>query len=151
MSVQNHQDGGGGFTVRRHFPATAQRLFAAFVEPEKLQHWFVVTGYRTPADRIRVSARPGGRMDAVMVSEADGSEIPFGFEYAVLEPPHRVELRFQDPKESVTVTLTDAPDGGADLTYDFVSWPPPSDEAASRQGVEDMLTLIEDGIHRGVI
>jgi uncharacterized protein YndB with AHSA1/START domain len=152
MSEQQRQDrNGGGFTVRRRLTATAERVFAAFVEPDKLEHWFVVAGYRTPANRIRVSAEPGGRMDAVMVSKTDGSEIPFGFEYPVLDPPHRVQLRFQEPDELVTVSLADSVDGGVDITYDFVSWPAPKNDEAARQGVEDMLDLIEDGIHRGVI
>jgi uncharacterized protein YndB with AHSA1/START domain len=144
-------DRGGGFTVRRRLPATAERVYAAFVEPDKLQHWFVVAGYRTPADRIRVSAEPGGRMDAVMISDTDGSEIPFGFEYAAAEPPHRVQLRFRDPHELVTVSLADLRGGGVDLTYEFISWPAPRDGEDSRRGVEGMLDLIEDGIHRGVI
>lgn len=151
MAGQHHEGPGGGFTVRRHFPATAKRIYDAFVDPRKLEHWFVVHGYRTPADRIRVSARTGGQMNAVMVSDADGSEIPFGFEYAALEAPHRVQLRFQDPDELVTVTLTDAASGGVDLTYDFVSWPAPRNEENSRRGVEDMLDRIEHGIHQGVI
>jgi len=78
----------GGFTVRRRLPTTAERVYAAFVEPAKLEQWFVVPGYRTPADRMRVDARPGGRFDAVMVADVDGSEIPFGFEYGDLAPPH---------------------------------------------------------------
>jgi uncharacterized protein YndB with AHSA1/START domain len=149
--VQQQESGGGGFTVRRRFPASAERVYAAFVEPDKLEHWFVVRGYRTPADRMQVSAEPGGRVDAVMISESDGSEIPFGFEYGVLEPPHRLQLRFKDPRELVTVALSDAPEGEVDLTYHLISWPAPQNEESSRQGVEGMLDLIEDGIRRGVI
>lgn len=144
-------DAGGGFTVRRHFDATTERLYAAFVEPRKLEQWFVVPGYRTPADRMRVDARAGGRMEAVMVSEADGSEIPFGFEYTELDPPHRVVLGFAEPRERVTVTLTAGPGGSAELTYDYVSWPAPADPDASRRGVEDMLDLVEAGVERGTI
>jgi uncharacterized protein YndB with AHSA1/START domain len=73
---------GAGFTVRRRLPAPATRIYAAFVEPDKLAQWFVVDGYHTPADRIRADATTGGRMQAVMVADADGSEIPFSFEYA---------------------------------------------------------------------
>jgi hypothetical protein len=60
-------------------------------------------------------------------------------------------LRFDQPAEQVTVTLIDAGDQGADLTYDFVSWPGPTDEDAARRGVEDMLDLIERGIHHNTI
>jgi uncharacterized protein YndB with AHSA1/START domain len=151
MSDTEHQDDSGGFTVHRRFNATATRLYAAFVEPSKLEQWFVVPGYRTPAGRMRVDARPGGRMEAVMISDADQSEIPFGFGYAEADPPRRVALRFESPSELVTVTFDDAPDGTAELTYEFVSWPGPADVDASRRGVEGMLDLIEAGVERGSI
>jgi uncharacterized protein YndB with AHSA1/START domain len=151
MGSSTEQPPGGGFTVRRRLPATATRVHRAFVEPAKLEQWFVVPGYRTPAERMRVNAEPGGRMDAVMVADADGSEIPFGFTYAEVDPPHRVVLRFEEPREQVTVTLTEVDPGSVDLVYELVSWPPPSDVAGSRAGVEDMLDRMEAGIRNGVI
>ncbi|TDD12060.1 SRPBCC domain-containing protein [Nonomuraea deserti] len=150
MSERPPRDAGGGFTVHRRLHAGADRVFAAFVEPSRLEQWFVAPGYHTPADRMRVDARPGGRLDAVMISDANGSEIPFGFTYAEVDPPRRVVLRFQEPQELVTVTLSDAPDG-VDLTYEFVSWPGPIDQSASRRGVDDMLDLIAAGIQQGTI
>jgi uncharacterized protein YndB with AHSA1/START domain len=140
----------GGFVVHRHLPAPADRVHAAFTDPEKLEQWFVVPGYRTPADRMRVDARPGGRVEAVMVAESDGTEIPFGFAYTEVDPPRRVVLRFDDPDEVVTVTLTESA-GETDLAYELVSRPAPADEAASRGGVERMLDLIEAAIARGTI
>lgn len=140
----------GGFVVQRRFPAMADRVHAAFVEPAKLEQWFVVPGYTTPAARMRVDPRPGGSMEAVMISDEDGSEIPFGFEYAEVDAPHRVVLRFSNPRELVTVTIADA-DGHADLSYEYRRWPAPADEAAARRGVEDMLDLIEAGISRHTI
>lgn len=151
MSEPTEHNVRGGFVVRRRLPATAARVHAAFVEPHKLEQWFVVSGYHTPADRMHVDARPGGRMDAVMIADADASEIPFGFTYDDVDAPHRVVLRFDEPRELVAVTLSDAPDGSVDLIYDFTSWPGPADEDASRQGVEDMIDLIEAGIRRGTI
>jgi uncharacterized protein YndB with AHSA1/START domain len=151
MTDQSDRSGSGGFTVRRRLPAAADRVYAAFVEPAKLEQWFVVPGYHTPADRMRVDARPGGRVLAVMVSDSDGSEIPFGFGYGDLVPPHRVVLRFDEPRELVTVTLTDIGADRSDIAYEFVSWPAPKDEAASRHGVDDMLDHIEDAIRRGTI
>jgi uncharacterized protein YndB with AHSA1/START domain len=142
---------GGGFTVRRRLHATAERVHAAFLEPSKLEQWFVVPGYRTPADRMRVDPRPGGRLDAVMVSEDNGEEIPFGFEYVELDPPHLVAFRFAEPRELVRVTLADDGEDGVELTYTFRSWPAPTDEEASRRGVDDMLDRIEEGIRRGSI
>jgi uncharacterized protein YndB with AHSA1/START domain len=151
MSEQSDQEASGGFAVHRRLPATAERVHSAFVEPTKLEQWFVVPGYHTPAERMRVDPRPGGRMEAVMISDADGSEIPFGFEYAEIDPPHRVALRFEEPRELVTVTLAETSDGSVDLTYTFLSWPGPADEEASRRAVEAMLDLIEAAIGRGTI
>jgi uncharacterized protein YndB with AHSA1/START domain len=142
-------EGSGGFTVERVLAASPPRVFAAFVEPAKLEHWFVVAGFSTPQERMRVDARPGGRLDAVMVGD-DGTEIPFGFEYVELEPPNRVVLSFSEPRETVAVTLRDKGDG-THLTYTYFSWPAPDDLAASRQGVLTMLDTIEDGIARGII
>lgn len=147
----SEQTQGGGFTVRRQLPAAAERVYAAFVEPAKLEQWFVVPGYHTPAGRMRADARPGGRVDAVMVADADGSEIPFRFEYGDLTPARRVTLRFDQPRELVTVTLDDNGGDGTDLAYEFISWPASSDEAAARRGIEAMLDLIEDGIRFGTI
>lgn len=140
----------GSLTVRRRLPAAAERVYAAFVEPEKLARWFVVNGYSTPADRIRVDATAGGRLDAVMVSDAEGTEIPFGFEYAEIDPPRLIVLLFDQPAERVTITLDDA-DSGVDLVYELTSRTGPADVSASRRGIEDMLDRIEDGIRRSTI
>ena len=148
---EDEQNDHGGFTIRRRFPTTADRVYAAFVEPAKLEQWFVVPGYRTPTDRMRVDARPGGRVDAVMIADLDGTELPFSFKYGDLTPPRLVTLRFGQPRELVTVTLTEDGGDGVDLAYEFMSWPAPKDEASSRRGVDDMLDHIEDGIRRGTI
>ena len=151
MTEETGRAPSGGFTVRRRFQAGAERLFAAFVEPSRLEQWFVVPGFRTPAERMSVDPRPGGRMEAVMVSDADGSELPFGFEYTEVDPPRRVAFRFEEPDELVTVTLSDAGDDGVDLAYEFLSRPAPTDMDASRRGVEAMLDLIDEGVRRGSI
>jgi uncharacterized protein YndB with AHSA1/START domain len=142
----------GGFTTGRRLPAPAARVYAAFVEPAKLEQWFVVEGFHTPADRMRVEARPGGRMEAVLVGDADGTEIPFGFEYTDLDPPRRLVMTFEQPAEVVTITIADAEDG-VEVTYDFVRTPAPTaEEAATAQaGADDMLARIADGVARGVI
>jgi len=143
----------GGFTTSRNMGGTAERVYAAFVEPAKLEQWFVVDGYHTPADRMRVDAVPGGRMDAVMISDADGSEIPFGFEYTELEPPQRLVMTFQQPDEVVTITILEQDNGSVDVTYFFERTPAPTDDAVefARKGADDMLGRIAAGVERGSI
>ena len=63
------------FTIRRHLDAPPDRVFAAFIDPPRLEQWFVVDGFQTPAERLRSTPQPGGGVEAVMVSDADGSEI----------------------------------------------------------------------------
>ena len=86
-----------------------------------------------------------------MVSDADGSELPFGFRYQALEPPHRVVLEFDDPRETVTVTIDAAGGGSSEVTYSLAASEPPSDPDASRRGAEDMLDRIAAGIEQGLI
>ena len=97
------------------------------------------------ADTLKVG------LGAFLVAEGSGEEIPFGFEYVELDPPHLVTLGFEEPREVVTVTLADDGEEGVDLTYTLRAWPAPTDEEASRRGVEDMLDRIEDGIGLGRI
>lgn len=139
------------FTIRRHLDAPPDRVFAAFIDPPRLEQWFVVEGFRTPADRIRSVPKPGGGVEAVMVSDADGSEIPFGFRYRELDPPHRVVLEFDDPREVVTVTLEAADGASTDLSYSLAARERPSDPDTARRGAEDMLDRIAAGIDHGLI
>jgi uncharacterized protein YndB with AHSA1/START domain len=139
------------FTVERHLDAPPDRVFAAFIDPQRLEHWFVVDGFSTPAERIRSTPRPGGGVEAVMVSDADGSEIPFGFRYSTLDPPHRVVLEFDHPRETVTVTITAVGGASSELTYSLEASEAPADPDASRRGAEDMLDRIAAGIEQGLI
>jgi uncharacterized protein YndB with AHSA1/START domain len=45
------------FTVERHLDAPPDRVFAAFIDPQRLERWFVVDGFSTPTGSVR---RPNG-------------------------------------------------------------------------------------------
>lgn len=76
---------------------------------------------------------------------------PTGLQTTCQCPARLVTLRFDHPRELVTVILVDDGADGVNFSYEFVSLPAPKDEAASRRGVQDMLDHIEDGIRRGTI
>jgi uncharacterized protein YndB with AHSA1/START domain len=115
------------YQLRRTFDAPPEQVFRFFVEPEPFSQWFVVPGFRTPSESVRMDARPGGSVEAIMV--ADDTELPFTVQYGDVEPPHRVVLRPGDDEE-VTITLSPTRDG-TELTYDYTGPAAgPSDQAA---------------------
>lgn len=106
-----------GFTLTRVYAATPTVVFEHFTEAAPFSRWFVVDGYTTPAERVSLDPRPGGRITAVLVSDQDGTEIPFTATYGQLEPPWTVQFEFTGPAELVTITLHDLGVAGTQLTY----------------------------------
>jgi hypothetical protein len=84
------------------------------------------------------------------VSRCDGSCPPLP-RAATRLSSSRLVLRVLEPDELITVSLQPVGEHATDLTYDFESSPPPTDEAAARRGVEDMLDRIEAGVGLGII
>ena len=69
----------------------------------------------------------------------------------MLDPPRRVVLEFDDPRETVTVTIEAAGGASSDLSYSLATSEAPADPDASRRGAEDMLDRIAAGIEQGLI
>jgi uncharacterized protein YndB with AHSA1/START domain len=95
-------------------------VFAHFTEPELFSRWFIVEGFATPAARVNLDPRPGGTISAVMVPDEDGPEIPFTATYGIVEPHRRIQFKFTDPAEIVTISLRDIAQEGTQLTYSNV-------------------------------
>jgi uncharacterized protein YndB with AHSA1/START domain len=139
-----------GFSVSRVLSGGPRELFAHFIEPALFSRWFVVEGFSTPATRIRLDARPGGVISAVLVPEDGGPEIPFTAAYGVVEPPSRVQFLFTDPTEIVTISLLDLAEEGTQLTYTNVG-ATLTGRATALSGVERMLDALGSsvtGLHR---
>jgi uncharacterized protein YndB with AHSA1/START domain len=101
-------------TVTRVFDAPRELVWKAWTEPEHFAHWFGTPPYTTPLSTISMDVRPGGRWRATMVSETDGSELPFLGVYREVVEPERLVLAFEDPQdpenpnvEVLTVTFND--------------------------------------------
>ncbi|WP_427893762.1 SRPBCC family protein [Kribbella sp. GL6] len=124
------------FTLQQLVDAPPSEVVRAFTEPEPFAAWFVADGFRTPADRVRIDARPGGRISAVFVGDA---EVPFTLHFGALDLPHHVELRFDDPAEEITITLTELPGNRTQLDYRSVGLTD-EQQAPIKPGVATMLT-----------
>jgi uncharacterized protein YndB with AHSA1/START domain len=113
-SPNRTQVGDREVTITRTFDAPREAVWKAWTEPEQFAAWFGTPPYTTPPETVSMDVRPGGQWRATMVSEEDGSELPFQGEYREVVEPERLVLTFTDPEdpgnpnvEVLTVTLTD--------------------------------------------
>ena len=103
-------------TITRVFDAPREVVWKAWTEPDQFANWFGSPPYTTPAETVSMDVRPGGRWSAKMVSDEDGSELPFSGEYREVVEPERLVLTFDDPNdpganvEVLTITFTDLGD-----------------------------------------
>jgi uncharacterized protein YndB with AHSA1/START domain len=101
-------------TITRVFDAPRELVWKTWTEPEHFAHWFGSPPFTTPPDTVSMDVRPGGAWRATMVSEDDGSELPFQGVYREVVEPERLVMTFDDPSdpgnpnvEVLTVTFTD--------------------------------------------
>jgi uncharacterized protein YndB with AHSA1/START domain len=52
--------------------ASPELVFTCLTTPEHLTHFWGPRGSHAPAEGIRIDLRPGGRFDAVIISDANG-------------------------------------------------------------------------------
>jgi uncharacterized protein YndB with AHSA1/START domain len=116
-SPNRTQVGDREVTVTRIFDAPREAVWQAWTEPEQFARWFGGPPFVTPPETVSLDVRPGGEWRATMVSEEDGSEIPFGGEYREVVAPERLVMTFADPGtpgnpnvEVLTITFNDLGD-----------------------------------------
>lgn len=97
----------GEVTFTRVLDAPRELVFRAFIEPERLTHFWGPAGMSTPLDRIVIDPRPGGRFDTVMVNDADGTEYPTTGIFLEIEEPERLVFGDPDGPERQTITFAD--------------------------------------------
>jgi uncharacterized protein YndB with AHSA1/START domain len=81
--------------ITRTFDAPREAVFEAWTTPEGVAAWFGPGHLETPADRIRIDLRVGGRYELTMVGR-DGTEMAIGYEILELVEPELLVLR-SDP------------------------------------------------------
>lgn len=134
-----------GFSLSRVMSGSPSEVFAHFTEPELFANWFVVAGFTTPASRVDLDPRPGGTISAVLIPDDGDPEIPFTAAYGIVEPQSRIQFRFTEPTETVTLSLLDLAEEGTQLTYTNVG-AALAGRAAALRGVARMLDALESSV-----
>ena len=88
------------FVIERFFDAPLEEVFRAWTVPEEIAAWYGPEHFDTPAEKIRVDLRVGGRWEATMVQRGSGAEFPASYEIVELVEPELLVLR-SDPMPEV--------------------------------------------------
>jgi len=88
--------------VTRLIDAPRERVFDAWVKPEKLALWWGPDGFTNP--RCEIDARPGGKIYIEMIRSSDGKMFPLDGEVEIVEAPSRIVFRARgyNPANEIT-------------------------------------------------
>lgn len=108
-------DGGEVLVVRRVLPASRERVFAAWLDPESLAQW--MRPDTVAATVVEVDPRVGGRFRIAM--QRGGGEVEHRGEYLVIDPPRRLEFTwisaYTDTRPTVVTVELHEREGGTEL------------------------------------
>jgi uncharacterized protein YndB with AHSA1/START domain len=122
--------------------ASPDLVFMCLTTPEHLTHFWGPRGSHAPAEGIRIDLRPGGRFDAVIVSDADGSRHDMHAEYVEVVESERLVWREQvGPGQEMTTTinLRDLGDGRTEVVTRVVGFPAAFAAGPARIGFQSSL------------
>lgn len=98
--------------VSRRFSASAERVFDAWLDPQRMRRWLFVT---PTGEMVRAEAEPrvGGRF--ILTERRDGVDVEHLGEYLEIDRPRRLVFSFAVPEfsaEATRVTVVITPSGG---------------------------------------
>jgi uncharacterized protein YndB with AHSA1/START domain len=101
-------------SVSKSFDLPAERVYDAWLDPEKIRKWF--SPGLGPMVRVEVDARVGGHFS--FVQRREGNDMDHVGEYRVLDRPRRLAFTWgiaPEPPESVVSIEITPSDSGCDL------------------------------------
>jgi uncharacterized protein YndB with AHSA1/START domain len=115
--------------ITRIFDAPREAVFRAWTDPDEVAAWFGPEHFDTPADKVRIDLRVGGRYELTMVRRDDGAEFPIGYEIVEIVAPELLVLR-SDPMPEAgmhepTVVRVELHDHGAKTRMTLTDGPMP--------------------------
>ncbi|HEY9724665.1 MAG TPA: SRPBCC family protein [Oscillatoriaceae cyanobacterium] len=134
--------------VTRHFEASPERVFDAWLDPQKIAVWLVgpakaIAGIQDEVLHIEVDARVGGRFSFLV--RRNGTEIDHAGEYLEFDPPRRLVFtwgiaKFSGEPSKVSVELI--PAGTGTLLTLTATGVAPDYQARTEQGWTTILGAI---------
>ena len=114
---------GEGITIIRVFPASRERMWEEWTEPERFADWFGGSGAEVPVSTVAMDIRKGGAWRATMFAGPARREIRWTGEYREVVEPERLVFTLSDQPgedmyELVTVVLSDLGDGRTEMRFD---------------------------------
>ena len=126
-------------TYRRVHRASRELLFRCMTTPAHLAQFWGPIGTTTPVARITVELHSGGAFEAVIVSDADGSEHTMRAVYEAVDPPALLVWREIDSGMTTTITFTDLGDGTTEVVTHETAVPARYLTPEARAGWESSL------------
>lgn len=111
-----------GVTITFTFDAPRATVYEAWTKPEHFTQWWGPAGFSSPLAGISLDVRPGGVWRAAIVSDEDGTEIPFAGTYTEVSAPERLAFTMADPSEDqssadVTTLVFTEVDGRTQMAF----------------------------------
>jgi uncharacterized protein YndB with AHSA1/START domain len=94
----------GEVTIVREYDAPREMVFRAMVEPEQLAQFWGPVGIHSPADRMVLEPRVGGRFETVMVADDGSGEFPTAAVFTEFDEPS--VLAFAEPDSDMITRST---------------------------------------------
>lgn len=127
--------------------ASQQLIFTCLTTPEHLTHFWGPRGSHAPEQDIRIDLRPGGRFDAVVVNDADGSRHDMRAVYVEVIEPERLAWREQitpDHLMTTTISLRDLGDGRTEVRTHVAGMPDAFTTDQARSGFGSSLDRLTE-------